>query len=61
MRTNNSDISTFEKLQMALRFSTKCIKMKDYGYPSSISNWLDYAPFQIRLKIFEQKRRAQLM
>lgn len=36
MRTNNNDISTFEKLQRVLRFNTECIKMKVYGYLDSI-------------------------
>lgn len=36
MRTNNNDISTFEKLQMALRLNTECNKMKYSGYPCGI-------------------------
>lgn len=36
MRTNNNDIATSEKLQIALRFYTGCMKMKDYGDPCGI-------------------------
>lgn len=36
MRTNNNDISTFEKLQMALRFNTECNKVKYSSYPCGI-------------------------
>ena len=37
MRTNNNDIATSEQLQIALRFYTGCMKMKDYGYPYGIN------------------------
>lgn len=47
---------------MALRFTTDCIKMKDYGclYGMKLETDLLLLFFEIRLSIFDQKWEAQL-